>query len=275
MPSGDLYIVSTPIGNLVDITLRAIKVLKGVDLIAAEDTRHSLKLLNHFGISKPLISYWSEKEKTKAEVVIEKLSAGLSVALITDAGTPGISDPGTVVIKKAIERGIRVVSIPGASAIIAALSVSGLSTDEFTFIGFLPPKKIQRQKKLKGLMLEPRTLIFYEAPHRILETLRDLKEIFSKRNIVVVKEITKLHEEILRGDISEVIHALENRTIAGEYVIILEGKEREFASVEEALEEVGALIRKGKGRKEAVSIVAEAYGISKKDLYERSLKDKG
>lgn len=270
--SGTLYIVSTPIGNLEDITLRALRVLKEVDVIAAEDTRHSRKLLNHYGITKPMISYWSEKEKVRSEEIIEKLRSGFSVAIISDAGTPGISDPGSVLIKRAIDEGIDVIPIPGPSAVIAALSVSGLSTEEFTFIGFLPPKAAQRQKKLHELVLEPRTLIFYEAPHRILDTLSDMKEIFGERNAVLAKEITKLHEEILRGTISEILDSLEKRTIAGEYVIIVEGKSMEAVSIEEALEEIKSLMKKGKGRKDAVRIVAEQYRLSKKELYDKSLE---
>lgn len=274
MSTGNLYIVSTPIGNLEDITFRAIKTLKEVDVIAVEDTRHSLKLLNHYGISKPLISYWSEKEKVRSEAIIERLMSGLSVALITDAGTPGISDPGAVIIKKAIDKGIKVIPIPGPSALIAALSVSGLSTEEFIFIGFLPPKKAQRQKKLRELALQERTIIFYEAPHRILETLSDIEEILGDRKSVLTKEITKLHEEVFRGNISEIIHTLKKRTIAGEYVLIVEGKKKETVSIEEALDEVWSLMKMGKGRKEAVKIVAEGYGISKKELYDKSLDGK-
>jgi 16S rRNA (cytidine1402-2'-O)-methyltransferase len=268
---GKLYIVSTPIGNLEDITLRAIRTLKEVDVIAAEDTRHSRKLLNHYGITKPVISYWSEKEKIRSEEMIEKLRLGLSIAIISDAGTPGISDPGAVLIKRAIDEGVNVISIPGPSAAIAALSVSGLSTEEFTFIGFLPPKAAQRQKRLNELALEPRTLIFYEAPHRILDTLSDMKEIFAGRNAVLAKEITKMHEEILRGTISEILDMLETRTIAGEYVIIVEGKSKEAVSIEEALQEIKSLMKRGKGRKEAAKIIAEQYGLSKKELYDKSI----
>ena len=268
---GKLYIVSTPIGNLEDITLRAIRILKEVDLVAAEDTRHSAKLLNHYGISKPLLSYWSEKEKVRSEEIIEKLMAGMSVALISDSGTPGISDPGAVLIKKAIEADINIIPIPGPSAVIAALSASGISAEEFTFIGFLPPKESHRQKRLKELSLEMRTLIFYEAPHRIFETLADMEEILGQRKAALVKELTKIHEETIRGNLTDIVDALKNHTIAGEYVIIVEGKLKESLTADEALDEVKALMKKGKGRKEAVKIVAEAYGFSKKVLYDRSL----
>jgi 16S rRNA (cytidine1402-2'-O)-methyltransferase len=269
---GALYIVSTPIGNLEDITLRALRILKEADFIAAEDTRHSLKLLAHYGISTPLISYWSEKEKVRSAEILERLRAGQSVALISDAGTPGISDPGAVLIKMALSDGISVIPIPGPSALIAALSISGLPTDEFIFIGFLPSKKGQRQKILKDLSLEPRTLVFFEAPHRILDTLSDMEEIFAVRKVVIVKEISKVHEEVLRGGISEILNNLKKSTIAGEYVIIVEGKiERKKLATKDALLEVNSLMKKGLRRKEAVKKVAEAYGLSSKELYDKSL----
>ncbi|MEW6162730.1 MAG: 16S rRNA (cytidine(1402)-2'-O)-methyltransferase [Nitrospirota bacterium] len=269
---GTLYVVSTPIGNLEDITLRALRVLKEVDVIAAEDTRHSRRLLTHYGISKPLISYWGEREKVKSAEILERLHSGQSVALISDAGTPGISDPGAVLIKKAVEEGISVISIPGPSALIAALSISGLSTQEFTFIGFLPSKKSQRQKVLRDLGLEPRTLVFYEAPHRILETLSDMEEIFGERRATLVKEISKIHEEVLRGSISQIFSSIEKSTIAGEYAIVVEGRTEEGRlTTEDALSEVSALMKKGLGRKEAVKKIAKAYGLSKKELYDKSL----
>lgn len=271
---GALYIVSTPIGNLEDITLRALRVLKEVDFIAAEDTRHSLKLLSHYGISKPLISYWREREKIKSVEILEKLHSGQSVALISDAGTPGISDPGAVLIKKAIEEKIQVISIPGPSALIAALSLSGLPTNEFTFLGFLPSKKIRRQKVLKDLSLEPRTLIFYEAPHRVLETLEDMEKIFAERKAALAKEITKIHEAVLRGSISEILSKLEKTTIAGEYIIVLEGKTAENKLItRDVLLEISSLMKKGFSRKEAVKKIAEAYGLSKKELYDKSLNE--
>jgi 16S rRNA (cytidine1402-2'-O)-methyltransferase len=270
---GTLYIVSTPIGNLEDITLRALKVLKDVDVIAAEDTRRSSKLLTHYGISKPLISYWGEKEKVRSTEILERLHAGQSVALISDAGTPGISDPGAVLIRKALEEAIDVVSVPGVTALIAALSVSGISTDEFTFMGFLPARKSQRQKVLKDLSYEQRTLVFYEAPHRILETLSDMEEIFGERKAAVIKEISKIYEEVIRGNIAEVFRTLEKTTIAGEYVIVMEGRaEEKKLTSDDALQEVSTLMKKGLGRKEAVKKVAEAYGLSKKELYDKSLK---
>ncbi len=269
---GILYIVSTPIGNLEDFTFRALRVLKEADVIAAEDTRHSRKLLTYYGISKPLISYWGEKEKVKSAEIIERLHSGQSVALISDAGTPGISDPGDVLIKKAIEENIQVVSIPGPSALIAALSLSGLPTDEFIFTGFLPSKTKQRQKILKDLSLERRTIVFYEAPHRILQTLTDMEKIFTERKAALIKEITKIHEEVLRGGIPEILTKIKETTIAGEYVIAVEGRTEERKhTTEDAISEVSALMKKGLGRKEAVKKIADAYGLSKKELYDKSL----
>jgi 16S rRNA (cytidine1402-2'-O)-methyltransferase len=269
---GTLYIVSTPIGNLEDITLRALRILKTVDVIAAEDTRHSLKLLNHYGISKPLISYWKEKEKSRSDEIIKRLLSGQSVALISDAGTPGISDPGTVLIRRSIEEMIQIVSIPGPTAFVAALSLSGIATDEFTFVGFLPSKKIHRRNTLNALSFEPRTLVFYEAPHRILQTLTDMKDIFPGRYAVVAKELTKIHEEVLRGTFPEILNILQTAKIAGEFIIIVQGRgdiKREID--EDILTEVIVLMKKGLGRKEAVKKIAHAYGISLKALYDMSL----
>jgi len=271
--AGTLYIVATPIGNLEDITLRALRILREVDVIAAEDTRHSLKLLNRYGISKPLISYWSGREKIRTEVITERLFSGSSVALISDAGTPGISDPGSVLIRRALESGIAVVPVPGPSALVAALSVSGLPSGEFTFVGFLPPKAAQRKKKLSSLALEPRTLVFYEAPHRVIETLKDMQEVFTGRRAEMYRELTKVHEETVRGTLEEIIEAAEQRTVAGEYVILIEGWRRAVVDIEEALRELRELMRLGKGRKEAVRALAERYGLSKKGLYDRSLLD--
>ncbi len=271
---GILYIVSTPIGNLEDITLRALRTLREVDVIAAEDTRHSLKLLSHYGISRPLISYWGEKERVKAEETVRRLNEGQSVALISDAGTPGISDPGAVLIRRAIEEGIAVVPVPGPSAFIAALSLSGFSTESFLFSGFMPPRPAQRGKLLRDLSLEKRTLVFYEAPHRIISTLEDMTAILGQRNAVLVREITKLHEEVIRGTIPDILVRMETARIAGEYVIVVEGRpEGSVSSPDDALAEIRSLMKKGLGRKEAVRRVAEEYGMSRKALYDLSLSD--
>ncbi|MBF0567178.1 MAG: 16S rRNA (cytidine(1402)-2'-O)-methyltransferase [Nitrospirae bacterium] len=268
---GELYIVSTPIGNLEDITLRALKVLREVDLIAAEDTRHSLKLLNHYGISKPLISYWREKEKARTKVVMDKLKDGLSVALVTDAGTPGISDPGEVLIREAIKEGVQVTPIPGPASLIAALSVSGLDTGKFYFAGFLSGRPVQRRKDLLSLKSVEVTLVFYESPHRIEEFLADLLEVLGDREMALCHELTKMFETVLRGPVSVVIEALHESKIAGEYVAVVAGIEPGAISMESALIEVEKLMRGGKGRKEAVEEVALAGGVSKKTLYKESL----
>ncbi len=223
---GKLFIVSTPIGNLEDITFRAISLLKEVDIIAAEDTRHVKKLLNHYGISKRIISYYRGKEKPKALGLIKLLKTGQSIALVSDAGTPGISDPGSVVIREAISQDIEIVPIPGVSSAIVALSVSGLRTDRFVFEGFLPRKKGKRLKRLNSLFEEDRTIILFESPYRVLSTLKEISEIFHDRNIVVAREITKIFEEFVRGSISEVVAILsEHKHLKGEFTLILEGKE--------------------------------------------------
>lgn len=269
---GTLFIVSTPIGNLEDITFRALRILKEADVIAAEDTRHTQKLLSYYGIKNRLISYWGSKEKEKSRHVLKMLHSGQSVALVSDAGTPGISDPGSVLIKKAIEEGITVISVPGPSAVIAALSISGLSTLEFTFIGFLNHHKSRRRKILRDLSFETRTLVFYEAPHRILEALSDMADVLGNRKVVVVKEISKFYEEVFRGNILEIYDKLKESTISGEYVIIVEGKEEERRyATDDILLEVKSLMKKGLGRKEAVKKIAETYGLSKKELYDKSL----
>jgi 16S rRNA (cytidine1402-2'-O)-methyltransferase len=271
---GTLYIVSTPIGNLEDITLRALRVFKEADLIAAEDTRRSAKLLSHYGISKPMISYWREKEKVRSDEIIRRLQGGQSVALVSDAGTPGISDPGAVLIRKAIEEHVPVVPIPGPSAFVAALSISGLPTEEFTFVGFLPSRRVQRRKILKDLSLERRTLIFYEAPHRIIDTLADMEEMLGKRKAAVSREITKIHEEVLRGNIPEIAGEIRKNKVAGEFVIIVEGKvEGNRPSERDVLSEVSMLMKRGLGRKEAVKKIAGQYGLSKNELYDKSLNE--
>lgn len=269
---GKLYIVSTPIGNLEDITLRALRILKEVDIIAAEDTRHSSKLLTYYGISKPLISYWSEKEKTRSDEIIKRLQAGQSVALISDSGTPGISDPGYLVIKKAIENDFQVIVIPGPTAFVSALILSGLNSSAFSFFGFLPQSKKHRQKLFEEIVHDPKTLIFYEAPHRLLDTLKELESFFQNRKSALVKELTKIHEKVIRGTISEIISELKKDKIAGEYIIIIEGKElAEKVTIEEALKEVDLLMKKGFSRKSAVTKIAKVYNLSKKELYDKSL----
>jgi len=271
MKPGTLYIVSTPIGNLDDITLRALKVLKDVDVIAAEDTRHSRKLLTHFGISKRLISYWGEKEKAKSEEVLRLLHEGKDVALVSDSGTPGISDPGEVLIKKAIESSISLVPVPGPSAVITAIVVSGLSTKEFVFLGFVPPKKGERKRFLEKAAVEKRTAVFYESPHRLLDCLDDLNEIIPDRNMAVCHEMTKLHESVARGTVCDVLESMVEAKIAGEYVLVIEGAPEEKVSIEKALIELKEMMGEGAGRNEAAKAIASKYGLSKKELYDLSL----
>lgn len=217
---GTLYIVATPIGNLDDITLRAIKVLKEVDLIAAEDTRHTLKLLNHLEISKTLISYHRHNEEDRQDIIIEKLKDGKNVAIVSDAGTPGICDPGEVIIKKCIEENIKIIPIPGACAFVNALICSGLDTTEFEFLGFLPLNKNNRKEKLEQIKKSSKTLILYEAPHKLKETLKNLKDIIENRKIVLARELTKIHEEFIRKDIDELIEIADD--LKGEIVLIIE-----------------------------------------------------
>ncbi|RKY05022.1 16S rRNA (cytidine(1402)-2'-O)-methyltransferase [Candidatus Poribacteria bacterium] len=222
--SGTLYVVATPIGNLEDITLRALRVLREVDLIAAEDTRHTKKLLDHYGIRKPMVSYHEHNERERAEQLVRELKKGKDVALVTDAGTPAISDPGYVLIRRCIEEGVKVVPVPGPSALIAALCVSGLPVHRFAFEGFLPHKGGKRRNKLEELKDEERTLIFYESPHRLLKTLKDMLEILGDRNIAVARELTKVHEEVFRGRISEAIKRFSSSPVKGEITLVVEGK---------------------------------------------------
>lgn len=218
-----LYLVATPIGNLEDITLRALRTLKECDVIAAEDTRHTGRLLKHFEISKPLISYFQFNEAKRSEQIIERLRRGEKVALVTDAGTPGISDPGERVVKAVIAAGLRVESVPGPCALVAALTASGLSTDEFHFIGFLPHKSGQRRTQLEHLKTVPGALVLYESPYRIEKLLTELKEILPDRRIVLARELTKKFEEFLRGTPAELITQIGARTLKGEFVVLVEG----------------------------------------------------
>lgn len=218
---GTLYLVATPIGNLEDITLRALRVLRECDVVAAEDTRHSGQLLRHFEISKPLLSYFQFNEARRSEEIIERLRRGEKVALVTDAGSPGISDPGERVVKAAIAAGLRVESVPGPSALVAGLTASGLSTEEFHFVGFLPHKSGQRRSKLEALKTVPGTLVFYESPYRVEKLLGELKEVFPGHQVVLARELTKKFEEYLRGKPAELVELLKTRTLKGEFVVMI------------------------------------------------------
>lgn len=222
LTAGTLYLVATPIGNLEDITLRALRTLKECDLVAAEDTRRTGQLLKHFGISKPLLSYFQFNEAKRSEQLIERLRRGEKVALVTDAGSPGISDPGERVVKAAIAGGFRVESVPGPSALVAALTASGLPTDEFHFVGFLPHKSGQRLSKLQQLSAITGTLVIYESPYRVQRLLAELTQVFPGREVVLARELTKKFEEFLHGKPSTLLKQLESRSIKGEFVVMLE-----------------------------------------------------
>lgn len=272
METGILYIVATPIGNLDDITLRAIKTLQEADLIAAEDTRHTLKLLNHLEISKPMISYHRHNEETKSDVLIEKLQEGQNIALVSDAGTPGICDPGEEVIKKCIELGINIVPIPGACAMINSLICSGIDTKEFTFLGFLPLNKKLRKKKLEEIEKENKTIIIYEAPHKLETTLKDLQKILIQdRKVTLAREITKIHEEFIRGNIDEIIQKAEN--LKGEIVLIIEGNkevEEENSLNNLTIEEHYKFYEKqGLSKKDIIKKVAKDRNMNKNDVYQQ------
>ncbi len=266
--TGTLYIVATPIGNLEDITLRALRVLREVDWIACEDTRQTRKLLEHFGIAKPMVSYHDHNESGRAAELIAKLTTGGSGALVSDAGTPLISDPGYRLVAAAIAASVPVVPIPGASAAVSALSAAGLPTDAFRFCGFLPPKSTQRRKLLEQLKPESGTLIFYETPHRILEALEDVTAVMGARPVVVARELTKLHEEFLRGTASEVRAALASRqSVKGEFTLLI-GKSDTVEVDDTPLEEaVLAAEEQGLPRMEAIKQVAKQRGLSKREVY--------
>ena len=269
-----LYIVATPIGNLDDITLRAIDTLKRVDLIAAEDTRHSGLLLQHLGIKARLYSLHDHNEQEKAHVLIEKLQAGISIALISDAGTPLINDPGYHLVKACRENGIKVVPIPGACAAIAALSVAGLPSDKFIYEGFLPAKSKARQDSLASLITEPRTMIFYESTHRLLETLKDMQTIFgADKQIVLAKELTKAWETIVSFPVNELIDWLNQDASRqkGEFVLIVAGYTESNKDIDPKAINTLKLLQKELPLKKAAAITAEIYGLKKNQLYQIGL----
>ena len=266
---GTLYIVATPIGNLEDITMRALRVLREVDSIACEDTRQTSKLLAHFGISKPVVSYYEHNEAARAAELVKRLAGGASIALVTDAGTPLVSDPGYRLVQAAIAAGVTVVPIPGASAAVTALSAAGLPTDAFRFCGFLPSKSSQRKKVLEELKPETCTLVFYETPHRILDTLEEIETVMGARPVVVARELTKLHEEFLRGTAAEICAQLATRpSVKGEITLLI-GKGDETAVVDNTPLDaaVRAAEEKGLSRMDAIKQVAKERGLAKRDVY--------
>ena len=278
--SGILYLVATPIGNLEDMTFRAVKILNEVDIIAAEDTRNSIKLLNHCEIKKPMTSYHEFNKYDKADVLIDKLLMGESVAVITDAGTPGISDPGEVLCEKAFSNGIKVVPIPGACAAVNALIASGQPTRRFSFEAFLPQDKKEREEVLSELKNETRTMIIYEAPHRLKKTLKELMDIFGEdRSLTICKEITKKHETFYRTDFKSAVALFDEEDPRGEYVLVIRGKSFSEKKEEETKkweditikEHIEMYIKKGMSKKEAVKQVASDRNIPKRDVYQESI----
>ena len=276
---GKLYLCATPIGNLEDITYRVLRTLKEVDLIAAEDTRNSIKLLNHFDIHTPMTSYHEYNKIEKAEVLIRKMQEGTNIALITDAGTPGISDPGEDLVRMCYEAGIEVTSLPGPAACITALTLSGLPTRRFAFEAFLPSDKKERQAVLAELVNETRTIILYEAPHRLLKTLNELLEVLGNRKMTLCRELTKKHETAFASTIEDILKFYEAQEPKGECVLVIEGKSRaelvqeERARWEEMIieEHMEVYLAQGMDKKEAMKAVAKDRGVSKRDIYQALL----
>ena len=271
--SGILYLVATPIGNLEDITFRAIRILKEVDIIAAEDTRQTLKLLNYYEISKPLIIYHRHNEEIKVEGLIQKLKEGKNIALVSDAGTPVISDPGEVIVKEALYENIQVIPIPGACACINALIASGLNAKEFSFYGFLPLHKKVRKEKLEEIRKENKTIILYEAPHKLKNTLKDLEGVLKNREIVIARELTKIHEEFIRGTTKEMIEKYQEPR--GEHIILIEGSkikeetEEEKSRKEMKVEELYKYYEKqGFSKNEIIKKIAKEKSVSKNEIYQ-------
>lgn len=279
MNKGKLYICPTPIGNLEDITIRVLNTLKNVDLIAAEDTRHTLKLLNHFGIQKPLTSYHEHNIRTKGIILVNKLLEGKNIALVSDAGMPGISDPGSDIIRLCIEEEIPFEVLPGATAGIVALVGSGLDTTRFTFEGFLERDKKKRRERLKAIKKEDRTLIFYESPHRILHTLEDIVDILGNRKAVIARELTKRYEEFIRGNLTELIEHLKLTPLRGEIVLLCEGVDLEKLAMDERKEleqitikeHILLFMKDGLDKKSAIKEVAKRRNISRREVYKESI----
>ena len=277
--AGKLYLCATPIGNLEDMTYRVVRTLGEVDLIAAEDTRNSIKLLNHFEIKTPMTSYHEYNKIEKGKKLVEKLQEGKSIALITDAGTPGISDPGEELVKMCYEAGIEVTSLPGAAACITALTLSGLSTRRFAFEAFLPTDKKEKQAVLKELEDETRTIILYEAPHRLVRTLQELLDSLGNRRVTICRELTKKHETAFQTTLKEAVSYYEINEPKGECVLVLEGKSREEIKAEEIAgweemsieEHMDYYLNQGIAKKEAMKMVAKDRGIGKRDVYQQLL----
>ncbi len=265
---GRLFLVGTPIGNLEDITLRALRVLREADLIAAEDTRRTRKLLTQYDVHTPMVSYHGHNERERAEAIAREVEAGKKVALVSDAGMPGVSDPGFRAVEECFRRGLEVEVVPGPSSLTAALAVSGLPLPRFRYEGFLPPARTSRRTRLANLLAEGEAFVFFEAPHRILETLRDISELAPRRPVVLARELTKLHEEVMRGTAGELLDILGGRKPRGEFVLVVApGGEREEPPLAHVAEEVEILVRSGEPTREAVRAVAQGHGVSQKEVY--------
>lgn len=274
--AGTLYVVGTPIGNLSDMTMRAVETLKTVDFICAEDTRVTAKLLNHFKIKKSLISYHEHNAAQSGKGILDRLKNGESCAIVTDAGMPCISDPGEDLVRLCAENGIETVVVPLASAAVSALAISGLSTSRFTFEGFLSTTKKQRLEHLSSLVNETRTMIFYEAPHKLIYTLRDMLEFFGDRKVSLCRELTKIHEEVIRTTLSGAIEKYETVSPKGEFVLVIEGKQKETASIDtidDAIAQVNELISKGIRAADACRQIAKITSFTKGQLYSELLKE--
>ena len=273
--SGKLYVVGTPIGNLEDMSVRAVKTLQEVDFIAAEDTRVTLKLLNHFEIKKPMISYHEHNAREKGGEIITRLLSGQTCAIVTDAGMPCISDPGEDLVRLCAENGIDTVVIPGPSAAISALALSGLSTSKFVFEGFLNPQKNARLERLEELKREKRTIIFYEAPHKLCDTLSAMYQVLGDRKITLARELTKIYEEVIRTTLSQAVALFEEKAPKGEFVLVVEGmvEEEQSLTFEQALKLIQALVDKGEPLSKAAKDVARQAGFKKGELYSRFLAE--
>lgn len=277
--AGKLYLCATPIGNLEDITYRVVRTLKEVDLIGAEDTRNSIKLLNHFDIKTPMTSYHEFNKYDKAKVLVEEMLNGKNIALITDAGTPGISDPGEELVRQSLEAGVEVTSLPGAAACITALTMSGQKTRRFVFEAFLPKEKKEKAKVLEQLQNETRTIVIYEAPHRLIKTLKELEEVLGDRELTICRELTKRYEEAIQTTLKEAVKYYKAREPKGEFVLVIAGKPEEEIEEEKrkqwenmsVQEHVDHYIRLGNDKKEAMKLTAKDRGVSKREIYNQLL----
>ena len=279
-PSGCLYLVATPIGNLEDLTLRALRILKEVDLIACEDTRHTQKLLNHYEIDRPLISYHEHNELTRSSELLIKLEDGAKIALVSDAGMPLVSDPGYRLVTLCVRHKVPVIPVPGPSALLAALAASGLPNGEFLFVGFLPARSAERRRALEHLRIENRTIIVYEAPHRVEESIADAQEILGDRPACLAREVTKLHEEFLRGKLSDLVASLKERPAKGEITLVIgppdaSSLSAQLDSAQSLSDRVEELIRQAKlDRREALKLAAKERGITRRAAYDQLLDSK-